>query len=366
MRKPVLFVIMTLAICALLFVSCKQEPIVPGKDGFIHVKTFAEFERALEAAKSTEKKTVVLDNDIEFDSAKYPGKKGANHDAATTMNIDVTGLTIDLGGHVISNVPRSNAFNLMGDSFTVKNGKITVSATACNSSVYALCINYSGVSAQATASVEGKAKRPGSYSDSDSIWKKRIIIDDLECDGLIIGYSTAEIKNCKMKGGIYRELVMWGTSGTIENTDIDGSDATNGALVVTCYGVVTLKSDVTVKGKRAFQIDYAGNIRTAAGATGITATASASSGWAAYVLSQSVLELGPGVTLKAAAGGKLFKMEKCAQIIINSGAVLKDGAEADVPKPLAADNDAYVVLANKGVKYDNSLPYTAEMITDNR
>ena len=73
--------IMFVAVSALLvcLVACKPGPSTPvetGEDGFIHVSTWAEFEQGLVDAKSTDKKTVILDNNLTFDSTTYKWKAG--------------------------------------------------------------------------------------------------------------------------------------------------------------------------------------------------------------------------------------------------------------------------------------------------
>lgn len=389
MRK--VFLILLIVLMATL-VACKSEPtpVETGDDGFLHVSTFADFVKGLTSAKKLESKTLVLDADIVWDSVKYPGGKDNQTVAEETyktktgktvtlksiarptenaLSVDVTGLTIDLGGHKITGVP-TNAFNLKGDSFTLKNGSILA---ADGNERYCININYNGSNASTTNGLKEVAidKTPAAYTDSDPAWSKRIIVSDLTATGMLCGFSTMEIKNCSFPGGTYRGLVMQGSSGIVENITVDAPSASSAGFVAHSYGTVLLKGTCNIKGKFGLYSAMCPNLIIDSSAV---VTAAGASTYALYLETQGKITINGGatVTLAPASGKQAFYMRYGSMVDIAAGATLKDSTGTAIAKPIPAaliDNDGSTGSSHsKAASKDSDWAgyNTAPAITDNR
>lgn len=290
MKKTISIALCLILAAACLFVSCKQpEPEVPAGDGLVHVSTFTQFVNALSSAKLTEKKTVVLDQSFGWDETTYPGGADNTGDEVfklydgTDVNIkvarlnegaltvDVTGLTIDLGGNTISGIP-SRAFNLCGDSFTIKNGTLAAKDGADR---YTLCINYANtnITTNNDKSVTDGLKTvaldrvPASYTESDKAWKRRIVVDGINTRGIIASYSTVEIKNSVSSGDLYRGFNLIGSSGIVENCSSTTTESANAGLYVSNYGKVLVKGTNSFTSRIGLYLYHCATLTVDAGAT---------------------------------------------------------------------------------------------------
>ncbi|MBR6085167.1 MAG: right-handed parallel beta-helix repeat-containing protein [Spirochaetales bacterium] len=383
MKKSLFVLFIAVLAFSMVFVSCKSEPtpVDTGDDGFLHVSTFNEFVKGLSSAKKTDSKTLVLDADIEWDATKYPGggdnvkvdetyttKTGASVQLKqiarlndNSLSIDVTGLTIDLGGHTISGVPK-NAFNLTGNSFTLKNGSILSGA---GNDRYSININYNGSNASTSNGLKEVAldKTPASYSDTDAMWKKRVIVDNITATSMLCGYTTVEIKNCTFTGSTYRGLVLQGSSGTVENVTVDVPDASSAGFVAHSYDTVLVKGTNSFKG--AFGI-YAPMCSTLIIDSSAVVTATGAKTYAFYLETQGNITINSGatVTLVPAADKATFYMRTGTTIDIAAGAVLKDSTGTAIAKPIPA---AAIDSTGNGASDNTWKGYgVAPVITDNR
>ena len=381
MRK--VFLILLIVLMATL-VACKNEPtpVDTGDDGFLHVSTFADFVKGLTSAKKTESKTLVLDADIEWDAVKYPGGADVTVEEESVtlfskagtvkltkplrpnesaLSVDVSGLTIDLGGHKITGVP-TNAFNLKGDSFTLKNGQIL---GAGDNAKYSININYNGRNASTSNGMKDLAldRAPAAYTESDSAWKKRVIISDLTATGMLCGYSTVEIKNCSFTGGAYRGLVLQGSSGIVENVTVDAPSATSAGFVAHSYGTVLVKGTCSFKGKFGVYSAMCPNLIFDSSAV---VTATGASTYALYLETQGKITVNAGATLTLApkSGNASFYMRTGSMVDIVAGATLKDAAGAAMAKPIP---DSEKDMDKEGASDSAWAGYgKAPAITDNR
>ena len=381
MRK--VFLILLIVLMATL-VACKNEPtpVDTGDDGFLHVSTFADFVKGLTSAKKIESKTLVLDADIEWDAVKYPGGADVTVEEESVtlfskagtvkltkplrpnesaLSVDVSGLTIDLGGHKITGVP-TNAFNLKGDSFTLKNGQIL---GAGDNAKYSININYNGRNASTSNGMKDLAldRAPAAYTESDSAWKKRVIISDLTATGMLCGYSTVEIKNCSFTGGAYRGLVLQGSSGIVENVTVDAPSATSAGFVAHSYGTVLVKGTCSFKGKFGVYSAMCPNLIFDSSAV---VTATGASTYALYLETQGKITVNAGATLTLApkSGNASFYMRTGSMVDIVAGATLKDAAGAAMAKPIP---DSEKDMDKEGASDSAWAGYgKAPAITDNR
>ena len=293
----------------------------------IHVKDFASFKTAFATAKEKGIKNIVFDSDITWDSSE------------TELALEATGLTIDLNNHTIKNIPK-NALNFTGSGFTVKNGTFTASG---DNNRYSLSLNYNGSNATTEElKALAESKIPGAYNDSDPVWSNRIVLENIKATACLIGYSTAEIKNCEFTGGAYRALVMQGSSGVIENVKAVTSDAGSSAgLVAHSYGVVTLKGNVTAKGKFGFYAARSGKILVSEGAT---VSASGFQTYGVYIETGGEATFGAGVSLGTANGFQAYMKEGI--LTLNKGVVLTDDS-GKVTDKLSVDGEGGTVRDNR-------------------
>ena len=360
MKKSIFVLLILMLAVSLAFVACKHEPPAPPEteeDGFVHVSTWTEFAAALESAKLTEKKTVFVDADLTFDSSTYS--------KSNPFTADVTGLTIDLGAHTISGVngDTNTAFDLTGSNFTLKNGTI-LSAEGNNR--YSITINYNGTNASTTNGLKEQALEhtPAAYTDSNNVWKNRIIVDGINATGMLCGYSTVEIKNSSFTGGPYRGLVLQGSSGIVENVTASHT-ATSGSagFVAHSYGTVLVKGACVFKGK--FGV-YSANCANLNFDSSAVVTAEGVDTYALYLETQGKITVNSGaqLTLKPVSGKAAFYMRSGAMVDIKSGAVLKDAEAAAIAKPIPA---ALIDASGDGAKDADWPGYgSASTITDNR
>ena len=384
MKKSFFVLLIALMAICVVLVSCKSDPkpVETGDDGALHVATFNDFVKGLTSAKKTESKTLVLDADIEWDAVKYPG--GADASVASedvngfkggkislssikrpnegALSIDVTGLTIDLGGHKITGVP-TNAFNLKGDSFTLKNGQILASA---DNSKYSVNINYCGTNASTSNGLKALAldRVPASYAETDAAWKRRVIISDMTISGMLCGYSTVEVKNSSFLGGTYRGLVLQGSSGIVENVIIQTADnAGSAGFVAHSYDTVLVKGTCEFKGKFGAYAPMCSNLIFDSSAV---VTVSGIETYAFYLETQGKITINSGATITLApkSGKATFYMRTGSMIDIAAGAVLKDSAGTAIAKPIPA---AAIDSSGEGASDSSWAGHgKAPVITDNR
>ncbi len=316
MKKTILAVF-AVVLCILL-ASCATKAVDPA----IHVTTFDEFVAAFDAAQADpEKNMILLDNDIVWDFTKYAG-------GDYVFMAKATGLTIDLGGHTISEVPK-NALNLTGDSFILQNGTILGNET---NNRYSVNINYEGTNGlkdQALAAI------PGAYDDSDPIWAKRVIVQNIKATGMLCGYTTMEVKDSEFIGGQYRGLVFQGSSGIVENVKaITLEDGGSGGFIAHSYGVVLVKGNCEFKGKfgvyscqcSILSFDENASVNIGAWAT-----------YGIYLEKQGQTTIGKGVTVQPAPGREIFYLNTGAKLIIEKGAVVLDAEGKEVGNPIPAE-----------------------------
>ena len=316
--KKLSFSIIAVVFCFSLLISCASTK----EDTAIHVTTFTEFVDAFKLIKEDPTKdTIMLDNNIVWDFTLYSG-------GDYVFSPNATGLTIDLGGHTISEVP-TNAFNLCGEAFTLKNGSILGSE---KNSKYSVNINYDGTNGVKEAALP---KVPSTYDESDPVWAKRIIVEDITATGMLCGYSTVEIKNSNFIGGQYRGLVLQGSSGIVENvTAITLDSAGSAGFVAHSYGTVLVKGNCTFKGK--FGV-YSAQCSTLSFAEGANVSIEAWATYGIYLEKQSLTTIGQGVTVQPAEGKEPIYARKGSLLIIEKGAVIKDGAGAEIAAPIATE-----------------------------
>ncbi len=319
--KKICFAILAAALCLVLASCATKAP----KDTAIHVTTFDEFTSAFAAAQADpEKDTILLENDIVWDITKF--------NAELNFMPNATGLTIDLGGHTISEVPK-NAFNLTGDSFILQNG--TILGQAANNR-YSVNVNYEGTNGlkdQALAHV------PAKYDDSDPVWAKRVIVRNITATGMLCGYSTMEVVDSEFIGGQYRGLVFQGSSGIVENVKaITLEEGASAGFVAHSYGTVLVKGNCEFKGKfgvysaqcSTLSFDENANVNIGAWAT-----------YGIYLEKQGFTTIGKGVTVQPAAGRQTFYMRTGSVLTINSGAKVLDDTGAEIAAPLTEANIDY-------------------------
>ena len=293
----------------------------------IHVKDFAGFKTAFATAKEKGIRKIVFDSDITWDVSE------------TELALDATGLTIDLNNHTFKNIPK-NALNFTGTNFKVKDGTFTASE---DNNRYSLSLNYNGSNATTDElRTLAESKIPSAYNDSDPVWSDRIVLENIKATACLIGYSTVEITNCEFSGGAYRALVMQGSSGVIENVKAVTSDAGSSAgLVAHSYGVVTLKGNVTAKGKFGFYAARNGKILVSDGAT---VSASGFQTYGVYIETGGEATFGAGVSLGTANGFQAYMKEGI--LTLNKGVVLTDDSGMITDK-LSVDGEGGTVRDNR-------------------
>lgn len=390
MRKALLVLTIILLVAMLSVVSCKSDPVEPEEDGAIHASTFAEFTKGLTSAKKTESKTLILDADIVWDSTKYPGGADVTGDEEYRLNsgktvsirvarlnegaltIDVTGLTIDLGGHTISNIP-SRAFNLTGNSFTIKNG--TLSAAA-GSDRYTLCINYANtnIKTESDKSVTDGLKDvaldhvPASYTDSDAVWAKRIVVDGIKTQGIIAAYSTVEIKNSSSTNEQYRGFNLIGSSGIVENCSSSSTVSENAALFVSNYGSVLIKGTNMFAGRIGLYVYHCATVTVDTNATFVVgdhgATIGDKNNYAYAVERQSELVIKGTIKFNTIAPKAIATFNNGSRLVIAAGATVLDKTDAIVNK----GGDGVSTKADSKGSYDSAWAgyNVAPVVTDNR
>ena len=315
--KRTIFAIFAVVLCVLL-ASCATKPV----DTAIHVTTLDEFTAAFEAAQADPTKdTILLENDIVWDFTKYAG-------GDYVFMPKATGLTIDLGGHTISEVPK-NALNLTGDSFVLQNGTILGNE---QNNRYSVNINYEGTNGLKDMAL---AAVPGSYSDSDPVWAKRVIVRNIKATGMLCGYSTMEVVDSEFVGGQYRGLVFQGSSGIVENVKaITIEEGGSGGFIAHSYGTVLVKGNCEFKGKfgvyscQCSTLSFDPNADVKIGAWGT---------YGIYLEKQGLTTIGKGVTVQPAVGRETFYMNTGATLIIEKGAVVLDAEGNELPNPIPAD-----------------------------
>ena len=279
----------------------------------IHVTSLDELKTAPAQATSLGTRLVVLDNDIVWPSSQ-----------TEAVEIDMTGLNFNMNGHSITDV-KTNALNFIGDSFTIRNGSFTGSS---DNTRYSFCINYSSSNATTSALINlAQSKIPGAFTDSDNVWKHRIILDGINANSCLAGYSTLEVKNCSFSNDDYRGLVFQGSSGVVQDTSIvTASNATSAGLVAHSYGEVTLKGTVTVKGKFGGYANYNGKISVAADAT---VSFNGFSTYGLYIERGGIAVLSAGTTLGTPADYQVHFATDGGTVTLN-GATIKDKNGATV------------------------------------
>lgn len=297
----------------------------------IFVSTFAEFEQAFTdiRAEGETRKVICLTADIAWDETKYDGTT-----AEKTFTQDMTGLTLNLNGHTISGVAK-NAFNLTGDSFTLKNGFITGNAA---NNRYSININYNGTNASTSNGLKevALAATPAAYTEEDAVWAKRIKVENITATAMLCGYSTMEIKDCSFLGGKYRGLVMQGSSGIVENLTVLTTDSADSAgFVAHSYGTVLLKGTCSIKAKFGLYAAVCGTMNIDASAE---VTASAFATYALYIETQGVINVKAGAILKCEpyTDKQDIYMRKGSILNIEAGASFKDSTGAEFAKPIPA------------------------------
>ncbi|MFC2821886.1 MAG: hypothetical protein ACFN3H_03845 [Spirochaetales bacterium] len=308
-----------IVLCALLCSCATKAP----KEDAVHVTTFAEFTEAFKLAKEDPLKTkIVLDNDIVWDFTLYSG-------GDYVFMPDATGLDIDLCGFSILEVPK-NALNLTGSAFTLENGSIIASEA---NDRYSVTINYEGTNGLKDMAL---AHVPGSYDDADPVWADRIIVRNITATGMLCGYSTMEITDCNFIDGKYRGLVMQGSSGIVENVNATTrEDAGSAGFVAHSYGTVLVKGSCEFKGK--FGI-YSAQCSTLSFAEGATVNVGAWATYGIYLEKQSLATVGTGVTIMPAEGKQTVYARTGSTLVIEKGAVIKDGTCIELPAPIQAEN----------------------------
>ena len=326
---------------------------IPKNDAIL-VSTFAEFVQAFTDIRlpAEQRKIIRLTADIEFAST---------YTESAPFAPDATGLTIDLNDHVISEVPK-NAFNLTGNSFTLKNGTITGNAS---NNRYSVNINYSGSNAT-TAALKTSAlnHKPAAYNDNDEVWAARIKVQDLTATAMLCGYSTMEIKNCTFTDGQYRGLVMQGSSGIVENvTVLTKSSASSAGFVAHSYGTVLVKGTCSFKGKFGIYSALCPNMIF--DSDSVVSIAGFGT-YAMYLETQGKVSVNSGaaLTLVPFTDKETFYMRTGSMLEIANGAILKDADSVAIAKPIPA---AAINSSGNGASDSEWAGYgVAPSITDNR
>ena len=327
---------------------------IPKNDAIL-VSTFDEFVQAFTDIRlpAEQRKIIRLTADIEFAST---------YTESAPFAPDATGLTIDLNAHTISEVPK-NAFNITGNSFTLKNGTITGNAS---NNRYSVNINYNGTNATTSNGLKTQAiaHTPAAYNDNDEVWAARIKVQNLTATAMLCGYCTVEIKDCTFTGGQYRALVMQGASGIVENvTAVHTTTSGSAGFVAHSYGTVLVKGTCEFKGK--FGV-YSANCGVLNIDSSAVVTAEGVDTYALYLETQGKIAVGANaqLTLKPASEKVSFYLRSGAMVNIAAGAVLKDAEAAAIAKPIPA---AMIDASGNGAKDADWAGYgVAAAITDNR
>ena len=328
---------------------CSATETRPAAKLELEVATFAAFKEAFSLERQEgDTYTIKLTADIEWEGDAFEPT--------------ATGITVDLGGHTISEVPK-NYFNLKGDSFTLKNGTITGNSS---NDRYSININYNGTNATTSNNLKeaALAATPAAYTEEDAVWAKRVKVENITATGMLCGYCTMEIKDCTFSGGKYRGLVMQGASGTVENVTVDAPSASSAGFVAHSYGTVLVKGTCSFKGKFAI---YSANCPILIFDPSAVVTATGVGTHAFYLENQGKIDIKAGATLTLIPkdGQKTIFIRTGSMVDIAAGAILKDSTDAEIAKPFPAslvdDN------ASTGAK-DNAWPGygVANVITDNR
>lgn len=316
--KRLSFSLLAVALCFVLLISCASTKV----DTAIHVTTFAEFVDAFKIAKEDPTKdTILLDNDIVWDFTMYAG-------GDYMFSPNATGLTIDLGGYTISEVPK-NALNLCGEAFTLKNGTILGSES---NNRYSVNINYDGTNGLKEAAL---AHVPASYDESDPVWAKRVIVEEINATAMLCGYSTVEIKNCNFTGGQHRGLTMQGSSGIVENvTVITLENGGSAGFAAHSYGTVLVKGNCTFKGK--FGV-YSVQCSTLSFAEDANVSIEGWVTYGIYLEKQGFTTIGQGVTVQPAEEKEPIYARTGSLLVIEKGAIIKDGTGVEIAAPISTD-----------------------------
>lgn len=217
MKKTLLFLMIVVLAFSVVFVSCKSEPAAPAEDGAIHVSNFAQFKTAVVSAKKTESKTIVFDKDLTWDGDTY-NKENA-------YSPDLTGLTIDMNNHSITGII-STAFAPTGDSFTFKNGTISL-VEATNTYQKAIMIGFAEKTTNKDYTTEAEQA-------------KAVTFDSVVINGAVyLGDGVFVFNNCSIIGAEAknnRGLVCYSGHVTLNGTTVrsrkSGTDAAEVAIYV--------------------------------------------------------------------------------------------------------------------------------------
>ena len=326
---------------------CEQSETRPVAKLALEVATFADFKAAFSYERQEgDTYTIKLTADVAWEGDAFEPT--------------ATGITIDLGGHTISDVPK-NYFNLKGDSFTLKNGTITGSSS---NDRYSVNINYNGNNAT-TPELKAKAlaATPAAYDEEDAVWAKRIKVENITATGMLCGYSTMEIKNCTFSAGKYRGLVMQGSSGIVENITVNAPSASSAGFVAHSYGTVLVKGTNSFLGK--FGV-YSALCPTLIIDSSAVVTATGASTYAFYLETQGNITINAGaeITLVPAGENAAFYMRTGSTVDIAAGAIIKDSTGTAFAKPIPV---AAINSSGNGASDSEWRGYgVAPAITDNR
>ncbi len=382
MKKTLFIVFVFILAVSLCFVACKPEPVEPAEDGFIHVSTFSQLESAIAQAKNTEKKTVILDKDLTWDSDAYPGT--TSNDTVTQAHTfdlsgpsvtykiakaakafcpDVTGLTIDLNGHKIIGIPNI-AFNLCGNSFTIKNGELV----AADGAKFVLCINYANSTGLKDVAL---SRVPSAFDSSDTtgLWAKRIVIDGVTVTGAggFISFSVVELKDSSFANPIERGLNLIGTTGTISGCTITSEQASNAALYIQNYCNLAFGAGNVTRGRVGTYFNTCSIVSIPASGSltaQTTGNGTSSNNYSYVVDKQAKLTVNGTLKIDNTNANKPSVVDYGGMMVINNGASIVDKNGTTIAKGAEAIN---YITSNTGATDSGWAGYgVAGSVTDNR
>ena len=370
---------------------CGAQKTEPVQKLAICVSTFAEFEQAFTAIREEgeTRTTICLTADIAWDTTKYAGTTSTKSVTQVhpfnpsgpevtytvpkekSLAVDATGLTIDLNNHSITGVPNL-AFELRGNSFTIKNGSI-VGATTGTASKFPLIINYSNTATAALKAI-AVASKPSSYDNDDTtgMWAKRIKVDGITITngGCSIAYSTFEISNCSFSSTNERALNIIGSSGTLSGVTLYSAATGNSALYVQNFADVVVTGTVSAVGRVGGYFNSCSVATVASsGSLVLGVTGNGSSNKVPYIIEkQAELIVNGGLkidtTNSTAVDEKYCLIQTSGMLTMNAGSSIVDKTDNVIAKNAAeistgkTDKSTY----DESWKNYNQVP----VVTDNR
>ena len=330
---------------------CGAQKTEPVQKLAIPVSTFAEFVQAFtDIREQGETRTIIyVTANLVWDATTYDGSAEAK-----IFSPDMTGLTLDLGGHSITGIA-NKAFAPTGNTFTIKNGSIMLATGLETTYLKAISVGFSETL---------------TYNDytTEAEQAKAVTFDGIATNGCIyLGGGVFRIKDSVIEsyGTKTRGLCAYSAYVDVTNSTIE---ATNGEVAIHVRDtVLNLNSGTEVTSPtHGIQAYYQSTVTT----TGTVTVTAEGAGYDIYLnYGPNTLTIGSGTTIQGGTKG-VFAITFGDAITIANGASITGPAGGIEPKYTAAGyTKASGTASTNGYvgwsKGNNNTTDTAT-ITDNR